>query len=101
MLRQQYALRMIELLKNGKRIINIDESWVNQTKYQRRIWAPARSPASATAKVISPRLSLIAALDTDGRVAFALLHSNTDSDVFMMFLHHLFDKLDAELPDWK
>lgn len=34
-LRQQYAIRMIKLLESGKRIINIDESWVNQTQYNR------------------------------------------------------------------
>ena len=28
-LRQQYALRMLPLLESGRRIINIDESWLN------------------------------------------------------------------------
>ena len=28
-LRQQYALRMIQLLQSNKRVINVDESWVN------------------------------------------------------------------------
>jgi hypothetical protein len=28
-LRQQYALRMLALLQSGRRIINIDESWLN------------------------------------------------------------------------
>ena len=28
-LRQQYSLRMIPLLASGKRIINVDESWLN------------------------------------------------------------------------
>jgi hypothetical protein len=92
---------MIELLKSGKRIINIDESWVNQTHFHRRQWAPTDSPATATVKEVNPRLSLIAALDTDGRVAFALLHANTEVNTFLMFLSHLFACLDEELPGWK
>ena len=28
-LRQQYALKMLPLLESGKRIINVDESWLN------------------------------------------------------------------------
>ena len=28
-LRQQYALKMMELLEQGKRVINIDETWLN------------------------------------------------------------------------
>ena len=100
-LRQQYAIRMIGLLLASKRIINIDESWVNQTQYNRRMWAPSTSPATVTGKMIAPRLSLIAALDTDGRVYFSLLHANTDSDIMMLFMTHLFRQLDAETPDWK
>ena len=36
-LRQQYALKMIELLSTGKEILNIDESWINQTEFHRRM----------------------------------------------------------------
>ena len=39
-LRQQYALKMIELLTQGKRIICVDESWVSETEYSRRMWCP-------------------------------------------------------------
>ena len=52
-------------------------------------------------KGVNPRLSLIAALDTDGKVFFSLLHANTDSDVMMIYLSCLFRQLDAEIPDWK
>ena len=69
---------MIKHLSEGKRILNIDESWVNQTNYSRRIWAPTDSPASATVKQIVPNLNLIAALDTDGNVWFSVNHANTN-----------------------
>ena len=57
---------MLELLGEGKRIINIDESWINETNFTRKMWAPKNVTASITSKIINPRLALIAALDTEG-----------------------------------
>ena len=37
---------------------------------------------------------MISALDSDGRVYFALSHANTDQDTFMLFMRHLIAKLD-------
>ena len=77
---------MLEFLFQGKRIINVDESWVAETQFNRRMWCPTKAPCTITDKAINPRLALIAALDTDGRVYFSLNHSNTDSDVILLFL---------------
>ena len=71
-LRQQYALRMLPLLESGRRIINVDESWLNNTRFSRKIWVPSDAPASITDKQVQPRISLIAALDTEGRIWCAL-----------------------------
>ena len=43
---------------------------------------------------------MISALDSDGRVYFALSHANTDQDTFMLFMRHLIAKLDVETPGW-
>ena len=32
-LRQQYALSLLPLLEQGKRIINVDETWLNETSF--------------------------------------------------------------------
>ena len=37
-LRQQYALKMFEILKKGNRVINIDETWINETSFIRKTW---------------------------------------------------------------
>ena len=92
---------MVELLLQCKRVINIDESWINSGNYHRKIWAPTAAPASATSKMIQPRLSLIAALDTNGAIFFSLTQVNTDSNVMMLFLSYLCRRLDAELGEWK
>ena len=77
---------MLEFLSQGKRIINVDESWIAETQYNRRMWCPTNAPCTITDHAINPRLAVIAALDTDGRVYFSLNHSNTDSDVILLFL---------------
>ena len=43
----------------------------------------------------------MAAIDTDGRIWFALSQSNTDSNVFGLFLAHLCAQLDSETPGWR
>ena len=32
-LRQQYALSLLAVLGQGKRIINVDETWLNETNF--------------------------------------------------------------------
>ena len=76
----------MEFLTQGKRIINVDESWIAETQYNRRMWCPVNAPCTITEHTVNPRLALIAALDTDGRVYFSLNHSNTDSDIILLFL---------------
>ena len=64
--RQQYAITLLSLLERGKRVINIDETWLNETSFIRRVWAKKRGHGNLQLNTVSPRLSLIAALDTDG-----------------------------------
>ena len=65
-LRQQFALKMLELLLQQKHVINVDESWLNESSFLRKIWCPSEASATVTSREIKPRLSLIAALDIDG-----------------------------------
>ena len=50
---------------------------------------------------MQPRISLIVALDTEGRLWCALTQANTDSDVMTMFLRYLMRELDRESPGWQ
>ena len=88
-LRQQYALKMLKLLAEDHCVLNVDESWLNDSSFLRRIWCPGYAPATVTTKPITPRISLIAALDTEGRSYFSLTQANTDSKVMLTFLQHL------------
>lgn len=92
---------MLDLLEQGKRIINVDESWINETNYLRRSWSIPQEAKSQIEPILQPRLAVIAAIDTDGRVFFSLNHSNTDSDVMILFFYRLAEALDLEVPGWR
>ena len=63
---------LLDLLWQGKRVINIDESWVSDTNYSRKCWAKTDVPNSVEEVSVSPRISVIAAIDTEGEVYVAL-----------------------------
>ena len=65
------------------------------------MWCQAKAPATITDKSINPRLALIAALDSDGQIFFALTHAITDSDVIATFLKRLSDSLSLFTPEWR
>ena len=65
-------MKMIELLKEGTLIINVDESWIAETNFTRKLWVPANSPATVPLASVAPRLSLIVALDSEGRIYYSM-----------------------------
>jgi hypothetical protein len=65
------------------------------------MWCPKKAACTIGDKQIQPRLALIASLDTDGNVFFALTQSITNSEVMLLFMSSLARKLDSELPFWR
>ena len=70
--RQLYAKKMLSLLEEGKRIINIDESWLNYLDFRCRKWRLPGDNNSIATKDLSPKINMIAALDTEGRIYLSL-----------------------------
>ena len=70
-------------------MINIDETWLNETSFIRKTWAERNGKGNIMLRSISPRLSMISAIDTDGNIWFTLSHANTDSNMFTLFLYSL------------
>ena len=66
--RQKYAMTMINLLSEGKKIINVDESFIDQSNYTRRSWSPKKSRGSVKSSNMKESLKIFSALDTDGNV---------------------------------
>ena len=94
-------MTMLDLLKTDQVIINIDESWLNETNYTRMMWCPPSGQGTITSKQVTPRIALIAALDTNGRVYYSMSQANTDTDVLMLFMRYLIKQLDSESADWR
>ena len=92
---------MLNFLKEGKRIINVDETWINELSFLRKTWIKSDFKNSRAFNSVSPALSMIAALDNEGKVYFSLNHSSTDQEVFMTFMRHLVRKLDEDSPGWE
>ena len=71
--RQQFALKFIELLQEGKTILNIDETWVGMADFRRMKWQPAGSTNSVAKLQVQPRISMITGIDSNGHVYLSLL----------------------------
>ena len=100
-MRQQFGLKMLDLLADGKRVLNIDETWLGQTNYQRQVWQTKRHTQSLSLAVVNPRISMIVALDTFGDLYLELHQSNTNADSFCQFISGLVEKLDRDRPGWR
>lgn len=88
-LRQQYAIKMLELLKDEYRIICIDQSWLGESNFIRRKYKSFGSTNSIEEKSVNPRIPMIAGVDTDGNIYLSLTQVNTDTEIMKMFLSKL------------
>jgi len=71
-LRQQYAIKMLELLDKPYRVICIDQSWLSDTNFIRRKYKQEGSTNSIEERLVHPRISMIAGVDTEGNVYLSL-----------------------------
>ena len=92
---------MMSLFKEKRRIINVDETWLSETNFSRRKWCAVGSSNSIHKSEISPRIAMLTALDTEGRVYFCLCHANTNTQIMLIFLSRLCRLLDGESWGWR
>ena len=96
-----YAKKMFSLLQQGKRILNIDETWLPHLDFRNKKWRQRGEVNTVSTKALSPKVNMIAAIDTDGRLYLSLTQFNTDGDVMLMFLSRLANVLSSEDKDWR
>ena len=56
---------------------------------------------SLPVKKVSPRITLIVAIDTLGKLYASLLQANSDGDTFQLFMSELVKTLDWEDRNWR
>ena len=88
-LRQQFAMKLLELLENGKRVLNIDESWLSSTNFKRSKWREHGTTNSMPERHMNPRIAIIAAIDTEGDIYLSLNQVNTDIPMMKLFISKL------------
>ena len=96
-----YAKKMFELLEQGKRIINIDETWLPHLDFRNKKWRRRGELNTLSTKPLSPKVNMIAAVDTDGNLYLSLTQQNTDTDVMLMFFSRLANVLSQENMEWR
>ena len=82
-------------------MINVDETWINQKDFRRRCWRKRGVSNSIGVPAVSPRITFMVALDTDGEVFYSLTQVNTDTNSKRLMLHELCNALDLDRPDWR
>ena len=96
-----YAKTMFKLLEEGKRIINIDESWIDRMDFRNRSWRERGQLNTISSKNLSHNINMIAAIDTNGKVYLSLTQQNTDNDMMLTFLSRLALLLSQEDKEWR
>ena len=100
-LRQQFALKYIELLFKDKIILNIDETWLGMCDFRRMKWQAPAATNSVAKLQMQPRITMIVGLDSRGQVYVSLLQSNSNVKVMEIFFHSLVRVLDKERKGWR
>ena len=77
--RMQCGMKFLALTKSTRRIISMDESWLNMTDHRRRKWQMKGLSNSIPTLQVHPRVSILAAIDNFGAIYVSLSQANTSS----------------------
>ena len=65
-LRQQWALKFIEMWEAGYTFLNVDETWLGMSDFRRMKWREKGTSNAVPSVVMAPRISMIVGVDTSG-----------------------------------
>jgi hypothetical protein len=100
-LRQQFALRLLNTSVLKTRVICIDESFLNQEDFRRMKWQAPGTRNSIPKKSWTPRISVLLAFDNFGESYVAMSQSNTNSSVINLFIRDLVRQLNEGKRNWR
>ena len=100
-LRQQFALKLLKLIADGKRILNLDQTPLGDSNFLGRSWMPSHLKLSGKIHPISPRITMMTAIDTYGDTYWSLLQANSNGLTMELVLTNLAQILDKERPGWR
>ena len=100
-LRQRWAMNFLEQDWRHKNVVNIDETWLGMCDFRRMHWRPGDRNYSTKVKGLTPRISMITAVDKMGNVWLALTMSNSNQSMMGMFMEHFCRRLEQQNPYWR
>ena len=92
---------MLKLIQQGKRIINVAETWIAGLTFIYRKWRAPGTSNTVPVKQVQPRVALIAACDSEGDFYLSFTQVNTDADVMQLYLSQLVLELERDRPDFR
>ena len=95
-LRAHFSKFLLNHLAAGMRVINLDQTWINDMNFTRRKWRMRGQAETAPESKVTPRVSLQMAICTDGRLYSSMYQVNTDARVFCLFISKLVAVLSKE-----
>ena len=100
-LRQRWSLEFLAQARKKRVFINVDETWLGMSDFRRMKWQVPGTTNSVAKLEIAPRITMILALDTKGRIYVALAQANSNSSMMELFFRSLASRLDSERPNWR
>ena len=79
----------------------MDETWLNECDHRRMKWREYDSSNIVPGVQLTPRITLISAIDTMGNVYLSLTQANSNNKTMELYFHHMAAKLDRERPQWR
>ena len=77
-----------------KVLLNLDETWLGMSDWWRRKWQAPGCDNSVAAFQLTPRVSMLTAVDSLGNLYLALAQSNSNESIMSLFWKSLALKLD-------
>ena len=100
-LRQTFAIKLIDAIKAGKKIINMDETCITSTFKNAYSYGCRGEGNSRTFNKSVQGLSLLLAISQDGLRVFQFINGTHNTWTFMAFMTKLVALLDLHLENWR
>ena len=94
-LKELYVIQLINMMKSGKDIINIDENWLNKNTRVSYSWLNKGKNCYLTNTKFENSVSFISAIWTNGFARNAVCHETVKGTTIIEFLNKLSEKMAA------
>jgi hypothetical protein len=99
--RHYFGKFLLQSYSEKLRVINFDESTIDHFNCVSKTWSKIGKPNRSSNKPVTPRVSMVAAVDNYGNKYVSLHQRNSNRFSTLLILSQLFRILDKEDSNWK